>query len=84
MKDMFQTWRSFDCTREHRAITIAASSARKAAEMWAAQDDRRQADYAIANGADVVVSVRDAAGTITEWNVTGREIAQYNATAKSK
>ena len=65
---------------ETRGVRVNAMSAEWAAEEWAKIDDYESAEYSIANGSEVVVSVEDVAtGEVVRFNVRGRIESVYTA-----
>jgi hypothetical protein len=57
-----------------------ASDAEDAVEEWAERDDADSAEYSIVGGEDAEVCVKDGAGNVTRWRVSGESMPSYSAT----
>ena len=62
---------------EENGRPIQAPNALEAAARWARWWDNFSADYAIANGAEYRVCVRDEAGVVTTWDLQARVEVEY-------
>jgi len=60
------------------AKAIFAHDAETAAEKYADQSDC-EGDYSIIRGNEATILVRDEAGEITRWTVTGESVPSYSA-----
>lgn len=73
---IYRVW----CKERHPAAThgqdILADNPYIAAELWAEENDH---DYAIADGEQVTVYIRDTVGTVTTLELTGHRAPEYIA-----
>lgn len=64
---------------ESEARVIEAYAPEEAAREWARRDDSSSAEYHIANGWDMHVTVRDESGVDQIFLVSGEEVPHYYA-----
>lgn len=72
-------WRPEHDQAEEDVRPTYAKHITDAVEKWAEEDDAHSADYSIVGGAAATVTVKDTAGNVTTWTVSGEAVPSYTA-----